>query len=459
MRNILLSFMFILLSVTSSGAELSAETPAGLMTSDSEVLDLQTACTIALENNPSMAAAEARVTAATERVLQARASYFPRIDATATASRINLADDDYTLLSSQAKILDPGASIDDPDDYYSAGISASWIVFNGFERHFSNLAAKYGRTETKAARDNAHRLLLAAVAEAFYIAQLARENIAIAEADEAFNQKLAKDARMREEVGTGPLSDILNFEVQVNAARASVITARQGYDLALTGLAALLGFENAMFPANMDLAQLAPETDDRMVLPDLNSQMTYALAHRPDLVRADYTFKQADTAVSLASADMYPDIILSASATGDRIDDAEFRSDDFGNTVALTINYNIFAGGLTRAQIGEARANRMAAENLLANQRLEVSSEVNKAMVRLKGSQEQLKLQRDNAKLVNENRELVEKEYAAGQKSLVRLNEAQRDLVQAQSRLALARVSLVNAWYKLDVASGRNIEK
>ncbi len=194
-----------------------------------------------------------------------------------------------------------------------------------------------------------------------------------------------------------------------------------------------------MFPETMDLARLSPETTERMLLPDLSSQMDYALTHRPDLVRADYTFKQADAAVNVASADMYPDIILSASATGDRVDDADFRNDDFGNTVALTINYNIFAGGLTRAQINEARANRMAAENMIANQRLEISSEVNKAMARLKASQEQLKLQRDNAKLVNKNRELVEKEYAAGQTSLVRLNEAQRNLVQAQGRLAFEK--------------------
>jgi outer membrane protein len=455
MKNILFSLIVTLFLITSAVAETPAVAPA----LDARILDLQSACDIALANNPSLAAAEARVKAAAERVSQSRASYFPRIDATATAARINLSENDYVISLAQAKILDPDASINDPGDYYSAGITASWIVFNGFERHFSNLATKYGQTETKAARDDAHRLLLAAVAETFYRAQLGRENIAIAEADEAFNQRLAQEARMREQFGTGPLSDILNFEVQVNAARASVITARQGYDLALTGLAALLGFENAMFPANMDLARLSPEATERMLLPDLNNQMNYALTHRPDLVRADYTFKQADAAVNVASADMYPDIILSASATGDRVDDADFRNDDFGNTVALTINYNIFAGGLTRAQINEARANRMAAENMIANQRLEISSEVNKAMASLKASQEQLKLQRDNAKLVNKNRELVEKEYAAGQTSLVRLNEAQRNLVQAQGRLALARVSLDNAWYKLDVASGRNIEK
>jgi outer membrane protein TolC len=48
----------------------------------------------------------------------------------------------------------------------------------------------------------------------------------------------------------------------------------------------------------------------------------------------------------------------------------------------------------------------------------------------------------------------VEKEYAAGQTSLVRLNEAQRNLIQAQGWLALARVSLRQAWQGLKAATG-----
>jgi outer membrane protein TolC len=46
----------------------------------------------------------------------------------------------------------------------------------------------------------------------------------------------------------------------------------------------------------------------------------------------------------------------------------------------------------------------------------------------------------------------------AGQVSLVRLNEAQRDLIQQQGRLALARVALRQAWHDLRVATGEILE-
>jgi len=106
------------------------------------------------------------------------------------------------------------------------------------------------------------------------------------------------------------------------------------------------------------------------------------------------------------------------------------------------------------ARVGEARARRDEAKKTLANLTNNVVSEVRTAVTQVEAAQQELLLQRSNAALVQQNRDLVEKEYAAGQGSLVRLNEAQRDLVTAQSRLALALVSLRLAWQNLLATTG-----
>ena len=51
----------------------------------------------------------------------------------------------------------------------------------------------------------------------------------------------------------------------------------------------------------------------------------------------------------------------------------------------------------------------------------------------------------------------MEEEYEAGQASLVRLNEAQRDYVAARSRLARGLVSLKQAWEELRAGTGENL--
>jgi outer membrane protein TolC len=74
-------------------------------------------------------------------------------------------------------------------------------------------------------------------------------------------------------------------------------------------------------------------------------------------------------------------------------------------------------------------------------------------------AQEQLKLQRETAEYVRKNRDLVEQEYKAGQASLVRLNEAQKDLVAAEGRLASARVSLFLAWFQLRTVTAESLKE
>ena len=140
---------------------------------------------------------------------------------------------------------------------------------------------------------------------------------------------------------------------------------------------------------------------------------------------------------------------------GDRAENRSFEQDDFGNTVAVSLSYNLFSGGANRAKFREAKGKQVEAQKALEDVKLKISSEVRASIAKLNSTQKQLVLQRTNADLVRQNRDLVEKEYAAGMGSLVRLNEAQRDLITAQCRLALALVSLRQAWYNLETDTGR----
>jgi len=63
-------------------------------------------------------------------------------------------------------------------------------------------------------------------------------------------------------------------------------------------------------------------------------------------------------------------------------------------------------------------------------------------------------LLRTNEELIRQNRDLAEKEYKAGVGSLVRLNEAQRDLTTANNRIALAIAGMRQSWYMLEAETG-----
>ena len=106
----------------------------------------------------------------------------------------------------------------------------------------------------------------------------------------------------------------------------------------------------------------------------------------------------------------------------------------------------------------ESRAFRAETEHLLNQTGIAVASDVRQRHQNLATAQRELILQRETTQYVEQNRDLVEKEYDAGQGSLVRLNEAQRDLITQQSRLALAQVALRLSWYNLRTATAEVLD-
>ncbi len=471
LRNVTkLLFLLIVLQLATAGSLVWAASEPGnptgtatekMATADIQaiqVLDLDTAAKIALAESPTLAASAQRVEQARQLVNQARGAYWPNLLAKGSVNRVNQSENRYQTNLATIQAINPAATLENPEDYYSAGLIANWTLFDGFQRHFTNAAAKYGQAQSEQALLDSRRLLLSAVAASFYRAQLANEGVAIAAADESFNLKQVSDANARLRVGTGALSDVLNFEIQANAAKDNRISADREYIAAMTGLAALLGIPEARFPEGLTLAPLEKESETIMQLPEAGQQVTYAHQHRPDILATTTGVERADAQIGNARSRYYPSLILSGTVNGERSEDSSFEGDDFGNTVGVFLTYDLFSGGADRARVAEAKHKKKEEIKNLDALKISVANEVNDALNGLQAAQQSLELQRKNASLVQRNRDLVEKEYAAGQSSLVRLNEAQRNLTQAQSRLAFARLSLRFAWSTLYTATAKSLD-
>ena len=428
-------------------ASLVAFSPSRAATNDMSLTELSVteAVRVALARKPSLAAAAARVAQARARVVQAHSQYWPAIGAGASAARVDTADAAYR----------PELGIDDPETYYRAELKASWVLFDGFARKFSIALARLGAEEFEAAYAEARRQLALAVTKTFLSAQLAGEGIAIAEADAAFNARLLVERRAARALGAGSLADELNFEIRANAAESALIEARRDLAVARVGLVALMGAPDAFIPGAFVLAPLPAESPGELVEPRLGASLNEARANRPDRLRAKTAVERTGAAVGSARAAYWPSLALSAGVDGERAEDAGFDSDDFGSTAAVTLSYSFFDGGGRRGALSEAKAAAEEVEHLFHEVDLTVQRETREALVRLKSAQDQLRLQRRSTSLTEQNRVLVEKEYSAGQGSLTRLNEAQRDLVAAQVQLARARVALRTARAELDAAMGR----
>ena len=422
-----------------------------------KVLDLETAQQLALQGNPGIAAAQARLEQARAKVRQAVAAWWPSLDVTGTAARTRRSDVEFEFANHFPSV--PGQSTDRTYDSSAAGLQATWVLFDGFYRSFKQKQTEFGEKSSIAARRDSQRLLVSAVAEAFLNAQLTQTKVKIAEADKKFYAKQLLDANNRYEVGTGSWGDVLNIKVQLNSARTSAMFGKREYEAARYGLAALLGVPDSMFPETVELAELDREfkpSDD--LEKDVQGLINDALVKRPDLRRLSMQIHEAEAAKGQARAAFWPKVQLGGAVNGAQQGDITLTGDDFGNAVSITAAWNLFSGGADRARVFEAEQKRREVSYTLADLRNRVASEVRQDIALLAAAREQVRLQRESVGLVEQNREPAQSEYEAGSASLVRLNEAQRDLTTTYGRLAQALVGYHLARQRLLAATGRNLE-
>ncbi len=419
-----------------------------------KVLDLKTAQRIALKDNPGISAAQARLEQAKARVQQAMAADMPSVDASGSTGFARYSDKNFAFTS----MSDPGA-----DQNYETGslsLQASWLMFDGYSRKFQQEQAKYGVRSFAADRNNTQRLLISAVADAFFNAQLAKTSIKIAESNEKFYKKQLKDAKSRLEAGSGSSGDVLNIKVQLNSAKNSIIINEQGFEAALYGLAALLGVPGSVLPDSVRLAELDRNCDISAddLMKDANVLIQEALLARPDLKTLAMRIKTAEAATDQAKSGDWPKVRLIGQVGGNNQDGLIPTEEDFNGSIALSASWNLYSGGAVDAAVLEARQAKREAVHSHAQLRNNIAAEVRQDIAQLAAARKQVSLQRKTVDLVEKNRTQAQDEYEAGFASLVRLNEAQRDLTATYGGLVQALVGYQQAKHRMLAAVGRNLK-
>lgn len=479
--------------------ESGAIDPTVEISDDIYALDLVEAQRRAIAANPSLQAGAERVYQAKELVSLARSMYYPQIDLNYTYTWTWLPSG-YTdplheyldksqdflsdirrqlywqtvsstlppqfdrrnlrswLNSSDDMIKRSRKYLESPYENASLNITAGWLLFDGFAREFANAMAKHAVKEAQAAYKDGQRILLDAVAQAYYGGQFAREQVVVAEAAITFFERLRKEAQVRRDVGRAATSDVLNFEAALYAARGNLLRASREHELARIALAVLIGEEQGYLSDHIQLAALEEESPDIMVVPDGDAMLELAFGCRPDLEQKEMGLKRAQASVRREYAKYSPEVAAIAMAQSANINKNSFDSDRIISTVGINVSVNLFAGGRRKAEVTTAKHARKEAEWYIIESEQKIASEVRAALVDLKIAQEALTLQLEAASCVEKNRDLVEKEYNAGKAMLVRLNQAQNDYVQAMGLLAQARVNLHRCWQALHAATGVSLD-
>ena len=425
-------------------------------------LTLAQAQKIALKNNPSYIAAHHAIKAARFRYYQAMGAWLPTLTASFTLSDNN---------SWSRGTHNMGANYMYNNHYSYAGnfgtkidLSATWLIFDGLNREFGIMAQKSNVKYYERMDADYCRKMMYAVAQAYNNVLLAIAQRRIAEENRKFQQISLKDTNYKFQAGAVPLSDVLNFEIPMNSADGDLITADYTYDASLYALAVLMGYPEGTLPANIkfpiDLDLNFHE------LPAVEVYLDTALANRPDLKAyrnqleaARYQLYQTYSAYS-PTVSAFADLSFSTSATRYRDWGYDRNHHSYVNTPSisygLSVNWTLFNGFARYNTMREYQANVAVADYNVAAQWFTVVGEVRTAYANYLKNVKQTLLNKKIRDLAAKQRDLVDDEYRAGNAELTRLNEAQRDLVSYESKLASSYVSVQNARAQLDYAVGAN---
>jgi len=418
-----------------------------------KVLTLADARRIALENNPDYISASHAIAASQMRLYSARGAFSPTVYA------------GFSMGNRHSWAGQPTGSSTDSharSDAFSTStfVGADWVVFSGLRRWHNLKAAESSLNYYNYMYENTHRELLRRVSIAFNTVLLAIEGRRIAEEDRNFQKSSLDDARHKFAAGSVPRSDVLNFEILHNNAEVNLLRADLVYEEAIFALAVLMGYPEGTLPANIKL-----DTSFNAEFPTLPAVEIYldaALANRPDLKGAREEVTIALCKARAICADYMPTLNIFAEYgynTGRNTFGGpgnhhrpHTEADKANFAYGLSAEWTIFNGLIRANRLKAAKAAVAIAEYTAAAKWFEVVEDVRNAYANYLQSVRQSAISQATRDYSKQQRDLVEDQYRSGNTEITRLNEAQRDLVNAESALAASRITTLNAIAQLDAA-------
>ena len=244
-------------------------------------------------------------------------------------------------------------------------------------------------------------------------------------------------------VGTVAKVDVLESQVELANAMQNLVNIQNTYDVSVATLNNYIGL-----PADTIVRPQDTLTYRKYDL-NLIDCTSYALENRADVAMADYTVKQAESAKRSAKSGWYPSVNAGISKEIDTENMFGHKTNDQWS-IGVSASWNIFDGGITRAQVNQADADLIRAQELAAQTREQVQLDVQSAFLDLHAAERNIGTTQAAVILGEENYKISQVRYAAGVGTNLDVMDASRKLTEARSNYFTALYNYNTAKASLD---------
>ncbi|TYZ31099.1 TolC family protein [Selenomonas caprae] len=320
-------------------------------------------------------------------------------------------------------------------------------VYTGGQLEGQIAAARYRLNRADMERENMRQTVRYQAAEA-YANLIYRENIAqiAQDAVDKGNTQLEL-IRAQFEEGAVAEADLLMMKVNIANYKQNLVTAEAAVAVAKSTLASVVGL-----PQDMDVEPstvFSYEPYDK----DLPACESYALAHRPDGLAAEYDIKAANAQMETAKSGYRPKV--SAVATQNIASNYPFRSERSNAWEAgVNVSWNIFDNGITEANVRQADANIRAYEAKARQVKKNIQLDTRKAYLEMKAAEQNITETAAAVKQAQDSYTIAQVRYEEGVDVLLGVTDAQEKFIQARSNYITALYQYNLSQAKLEKAMG-----
>ncbi|MEO1241781.1 MAG: TolC family protein [Pseudomonadota bacterium] len=326
---------------------------------------------------------------------------------------------DYSIARDFGQNTDNAVEALRPREQFTAGISASQLVFDGGATFQRIKSARARNSEFKNAISTRINDLSLASLAAYHDYATHQALLSLGDAFILRHAKILDDVKERERLGAGSKADVTRAIARLAAAQARVAEIRESKQLAEIRYLEFFG-ETPGILHRPSFDAFAVETRDQAVTAALMRSPEIAVASaRADASQADYR---------AAKGARLPEVRVSVDAVKFDLFDS---GDDFDVRAGVNLNYNIFGGGARSADIAQA-ASRARQSQFGADQiRQEVARDAAIAFERAQGAAARLKALETAVVAHDETRELVLERYRVARGDLIDVLQAENDYFES----------------------------
>jgi outer membrane protein TolC len=326
----------------------------------------------------------------------------------------------------------------------SGSLSLSQLIYDGGQIRAKIDAARLTRDATMATYRRDAQAVAYDVATAYYTLLADERTVAVDE--ELLRENLVSENLVRAQIRAGTVagSDLSTQLATTANARTTLVSAQGTFQNDRVAFATTLGL-----PADTDVLPRDDTGGFETVtpassLPAFDTALNIAYVERPDVAQARLTIAADEASLRGARRGVSPSLSFSGSKgiESTSLGGGAIRND---GTVGLSLTIPMYDQGVTRANVASARASVAIAAANAATTRLSVAQDVRQALISIVSDRAVLDQARAGYESAVTSLHATQGQYRVGVGTLP-------SLIQAETTLASAATTIVNAIYTLRIA-------